>query len=70
MELGDHHCLPVRFLKFLLRPRRILAMTEVNGAVPATRTALAYSPLYRPGGPLRLFALQLEEGYAAPAHAG
>jgi multiple sugar transport system substrate-binding protein len=58
--------LAARFLEFLLRPRQILAMTEANGAVPATRAALARSPLYRPGGPLRLFALQLEGGYAEP----
>ena len=58
--------LAARFLEFLLRPRWILAMTEANGAVPATRAALARSPLYRSGGPLRLFALQLEEGYAEP----
>ena len=58
--------LAARFLEFLLRPRWILAMTAANGAVPATRTALARSPLYRPGGPLRLFAVQLEEGYAEP----
>ncbi len=55
-----------RFLEFLLQPEDVLAMTEVNGAVPATRSAVARSTLYRPGGPLHLFALQLTEGYAVP----
>ena len=34
-------------------------MTTANGAVPATRTALAKSSLYQQGGPLQLFADQL-----------
>jgi len=41
-------------------------MTEANGAVPATRRAIARSPLYRPGGPLDLFVRQLDGGYAVP----
>ncbi|CAK8724966.1 Multiple sugar transport system substrate-binding protein [Candidatus Electrothrix aarhusensis] len=51
----------VNFLTNLLRPENILAMTEVNGAVPATKTAIARSPLYRKGGPLRLFVDQLRQ---------
>ncbi len=50
-----------QFLAFLLRPENILAMTEVNGAVPATKTAIARSPLYSEGGPLRLFVEQLRQ---------
>jgi len=53
-----------RFLKFLLRPDQVLATSEANGGVPATRAAIARSPLYGPHGPLRLFAEQLREGYA------
>ncbi|MCK4839642.1 MAG: ABC transporter substrate-binding protein, partial [Desulfobulbaceae bacterium] len=37
------------------------AMANANGAVPATRTAIGLSPLYRPGAPLHLFARQLEQ---------
>ncbi len=48
------------FLEFLLRPEEVLAMSNANGAVPGTRTAIARSPLYRPGGPLHLFVEQLE----------
>jgi multiple sugar transport system substrate-binding protein len=55
-----------RFLAFLLRPEEVLAMAGANGAVPATRTAIARSPLYREGGPLRLFVEQIDGGYAVP----
>ncbi len=55
-----------RFLAFLLRPEEVLNMTEANNAVPATQTAVARSPLYRPGGPLHLFVAQLERGVAVP----
>ncbi|HHH35893.1 MAG TPA: sugar ABC transporter substrate-binding protein [Gammaproteobacteria bacterium] len=48
------------FLEFLLRPEEVLAMSNANGAVPGTRSAIARSPLYRPGGPLHLFVEQLE----------
>ncbi len=41
-------------------------MTGANGAVPATRSAIARSPRYRPSGPLYLFVRQLEGGYAVP----
>ncbi len=54
------------FIRFLLRPDEILRMTDANGAVPATRTAIARSRLYGPGRPLRLFAEQLLHGYAVP----
>lgn len=56
----------VRFLEFLLRPAEVLAMANSNGAVPATRTAVARSPLYKEGGPLRLFVDQLTGGFAVP----
>lgn len=47
------------FLEFLLQPDKVLAMTNANGAVPATKSAIAQSQLYAEGGPLRLFASQL-----------
>jgi multiple sugar transport system substrate-binding protein len=56
----------MRFLSFLLEPEQVLAMTAVNGAVPGTRSALARSDLYGSDGPLRLFAVQLLEGYSVP----
>ncbi|MCU7918358.1 MAG: extracellular solute-binding protein [Candidatus Thiodiazotropha sp. (ex Epidulcina cf. delphinae)] len=55
-----------RFLTFLLDSDEVLSMTNANGAVPATRSAISRSPLYRPGGPLHLFVKQLEGGHAVP----
>ena len=49
------------FLQFLLSTPEVLAMCAANGAVPATRSAVAASPLYRPEGPLHLFVQQLEK---------
>ncbi|WP_329216923.1 sugar ABC transporter substrate-binding protein [Streptomyces sp. NBC_01485] len=47
------------FLDYLMNDTDVTAMTTANGAPPATKTALAASPLYKQGGPLRLFADQL-----------
>lgn len=47
------------FLDTLLDDTNVAAMTTANGAVPATKTALAKSELYQQGGPLQLFADQL-----------
>ncbi|CAL9555121.1 hypothetical protein SUDANB1_04515 [Streptomyces sp. enrichment culture] len=47
------------FLDYLLNDTNIGAMTKANGAVPATKSALAKSELYKKGGPLQLFADQL-----------
>lgn len=46
-------------LTHLLRDEEVLRMTAANGAVPGSASALEASPLYREGGPLRLFAEQL-----------
>ena len=54
------------FLEFLLRPEEVLAMADANGAVPATRGAIARSDLYAEGGPLRLFVDQIDAGAAVP----
>jgi multiple sugar transport system substrate-binding protein len=50
-------------IEYLTSDEVILSITEVNGAVPATTTAIEQSPTYREGGELRLFVEQLE---AAP----
>ncbi|WP_073948652.1 ABC transporter substrate-binding protein [Streptomyces kebangsaanensis] len=47
------------FLDYLLNDTNVGAMTKANGAVPATRTALAKSELYKEGGPLQILADQL-----------
>ncbi len=49
----------MQFLEFLLQPKEVLAMSNANGAVPASKRAIAQSPLYQEGGPLRLFSAQL-----------
>jgi multiple sugar transport system substrate-binding protein len=54
------------FLEFLLQPQEVLAMANVNGAVPGTKRAIAQSQLYAPNGPLRLFAEQLLAGETVP----
>lgn len=53
-------------LSHLLSPDSILAITEGNGAVPARKSALNKSTLYSTGGPLRLFADQLDKRYGVP----
>jgi multiple sugar transport system substrate-binding protein len=63
---SKHPELAARFLEFLLKPEEILTMTDANGAVPATRTAIGRSERYAEGQPLHLFATQLMEGYAVP----
>lgn len=50
------------FLAYLMSTEEIVRMTNANGAVPARRSSLARSPLYRSGGPLRLYAQQIDAG--------
>lgn len=63
---SEHPGAAAAFIKFLLRPAEVLKMSDANAAVPATRTAIARSRFYAPSRPLRLFALQLMNGYAVP----
>ncbi len=53
-----------RLLAHLMSTEEILRVTAANGAVPGTRSALARSPAYGPGGPLRLYVEQIERGVA------
>lgn len=53
-----------RLIEHLMSREEILRITEVNGAVPGTGQALAFSRVYGPGGELRLFAEQLLSGQA------
>jgi len=64
MTARGEHAAAASFLKFLLQTDEVLAMAGVNGAVPATRSAIARSKLYRTDGPLHLFVEQLTGGYA------
>jgi multiple sugar transport system substrate-binding protein len=49
-----------RLLEFLLTDDEILPLTNRNGAVPGTKTAIAKSDLYKSGGALSLFVDQLD----------
>ncbi|KAB2350093.1 type 2 periplasmic-binding domain-containing protein [Actinomadura rudentiformis] len=49
------------FLDHLLGDGPVTQMTTANGAIPGTRTALAASKLYKPGGPLALYSAQLDK---------
>ncbi|MCX5556793.1 sugar ABC transporter substrate-binding protein [Streptomyces sp. NBC_00038] len=48
-----------RFLAYLLKPEQIRRMTQANGAIPATNSAVKISPAFAEGGPERLFIDQL-----------
>ncbi|MBV9415453.1 MAG: extracellular solute-binding protein [Solirubrobacterales bacterium] len=55
-----------RFISFLLRPHQVLQMTDPDGAVPGTYSAIRLSPRFAPGGPEHLYVEQLESGVAKP----
>jgi multiple sugar transport system substrate-binding protein len=55
-----------RFLSFLLSPDEVLRMTDANGAVPATGTAIERTDAFAEGGPARLYIEQLRGGTARP----
>jgi multiple sugar transport system substrate-binding protein len=50
-----------KFMDHLLSDAPVAAMTAANGAVPGTKTALARSELYKPGGKLAMFSAQLDK---------
>jgi multiple sugar transport system substrate-binding protein len=54
------------FLSFLLSPGEVLRMTNANGAIPATRSAIERTELFSASGPERLFIEQLQSGVARP----
>jgi multiple sugar transport system substrate-binding protein len=49
------------FLEFIMQDEWVSQITEGNGAVPATATALAASAIYAADGPLALYGQQLAE---------
>ena len=55
-----------QFLAFLLNVDEVLRMSDANGAVPGTRSAVERSQLYGDEGELRLFAEQLMQGVSTP----
>jgi multiple sugar transport system substrate-binding protein len=55
-----------RFLSYLLQPAQVLQMTQANGAIPATLSAIRMSPAFAPGGAEHLYVQQLTDGVARP----
>ena len=55
-----------QFVGFLMQTGEVLAMCDVNGAVPGTKSAVQGSALYSKQGALRLFAEQLMHGVSLP----
>lgn len=55
-----------RFLSYLLQPAQVLQMTQANGAIPATLSAIRRSPNFAPGGPEHIYVQQLQGGIARP----
>jgi multiple sugar transport system substrate-binding protein len=55
-----------RWIRFLLTPAEVEAMAAANAAVPALASVADGSPLYGPGGPLRILLEQLRGGLAVP----
>jgi multiple sugar transport system substrate-binding protein len=56
--------LAMEFLLFLLQADQVLAMSQANGAVPGTISAIERSQLYAEGAPLSLYVEQLKGGYS------
>ncbi|NNN30512.1 sugar ABC transporter substrate-binding protein [Streptomyces sp. S3(2020)] len=55
-----------RFLAYLLKPDQVHRMSEANGGIPATHSAVKLSSAYGPGGAEHLFIEQLTGGVARP----
>lgn len=55
-----------RVLDFVLSPENIELLTALNKAIPARRSVIENSTLYRPGELMALYFDQIEAGYAVP----
>jgi multiple sugar transport system substrate-binding protein len=53
-------------LEFMLDPDLILRQSDASGTIPARKSALNRSELFKSGGPLHLYIEQIEAGYAVP----
>jgi len=51
-------------LRYTLRRDKILRWTSMHTGIPARKSTLATSPLFRPGGPLNLYVQQTKRGWA------
>jgi len=68
---GAKKAAAVKYLEFIMQDKWVLNTTDQNGAVPATKTALAKSTDYKKGGLLELYGQQLAAscGIAKPTKA-
>ncbi len=58
-------------LQFLMQPENLVALTDQDGAVPATKTAINMSANFKPGGALSLYSAQLASvAVPRPAYPG
>lgn len=55
-----------RFLAYLLKPDQVHRMSQANGGIPATNSAVGLSAEFRAGGAEHLFFQQLTGGVARP----
>ena len=55
-----------KFLSYLLQPAQVLRMSNANGSIPATLSAIRLSPNFASGGPEHLYVVQLQNGIARP----
>ena len=55
-----------KFLSYLLQPAQVLQMSNANGSIPATLSAIRLSPNFTAGGPEHLYIEQLQNGIARP----
>jgi multiple sugar transport system substrate-binding protein len=55
-----------RFLSYLLQPAQVLHMSQANGSIPATLSAVRLSPNFASGGPEHVYVQQLQDGIARP----
>jgi multiple sugar transport system substrate-binding protein len=55
-----------KFLSYLLQPSQVLKMSNANGSIPATLSAVRLSPSFASGGPEHLYVQQLQDGTARP----
>lgn len=63
---SHHPSVAAQFISFLLSVDEVLRMSNANGAVPGTRSAVQRSLHYGDDGELRLFADQLMQGVSMP----
>jgi len=64
--VAEETSLAADWIRFVLSPAEIRAMTEANAAVPARTAVAEASALYGPNRPLRRLLVALRDGWAAP----